>query len=255
MRSCASRHGDHQLNTIAWHTPDPHNPGEYLRQHFSEKYGERNRRQHAMFLAEVEHRPSLHSEIINWFLTLPLWLDLPELRVVHACWHGAYIDWLSPKLAGGCRLTRSLVLPATDEPEDADKDNAVPSVFKAVEAVAKGIENRLPPGHSFNDRIGIIRPPVRVRWWDQNTITYRSAALLSLTHSAGLPDLPIPDHARVIAGNKPVFFGHYWLTDVPSLQTDRCAVFDYSAGNGGPLVAYRFDGGCKLSSDNFVWVA
>src|SRR5450755_952272 len=46
--------GNHELNAIAWHTLDPRQPGEYLRQHFSEKYGDKNRRQHAKFLAEVE---------------------------------------------------------------------------------------------------------------------------------------------------------------------------------------------------------
>ena len=63
--------GNHELNAIAWHTPDPHHRGEYVREHFSERYGEKNRRQHARFLAEVEGRPWLHTEIINWFLTLP----------------------------------------------------------------------------------------------------------------------------------------------------------------------------------------
>ncbi|MEO8660882.1 MAG: metallophosphoesterase [Bryobacteraceae bacterium] len=246
--------GNHELNAIAWHTPDLRHPGEYLRPHFSELYGESNRRQHAKFLAEVEHRPSVHAEIIDWFLTLPLWLDLPDFRVVHACWHSAFIDWLSPQLDGASRLTRSLVLPATDEPEDTEKDSGTPSVFKAVEAVTKGIEIPLPPGHSFVDKDGIVRRRVRVRWWDPNAITYRSLAMLSLTDSAGFPELPIPEHARVRVGNKPVFFGHYWLTGAPSLQTNRCACVDYSAGKGGALVAYRFEGDCELSGENFVWV-
>jgi hypothetical protein len=247
--------GNHEFNAIAWHTPDRRSPGEYLRRHFSEKYGDNNRRQHAKFLAEVEHRPSLHAEIIDWFLMLPLWLDLPELRVVHACWHGAYIDWLSPRLDGGCRLTRELMLPATDEPEDNEKDNATPSIFKAVETVTKGIEIPLPAGRSFVDKDGIVRRRVRVRWWDQNAITYRSTAMLSWTESVGLPDAPIPEHARVGLEQKPVFFGHYWLTDAPSLPSDRCACVDYSAGKGGALVAYRFDGERHLSDGNFVWVA
>jgi hypothetical protein len=77
--------GNHELNAIAWHTSDPTNPGEYLRPHHSAKWGEKNRRQHAASLAEVEDKPELHAEIIDWFLTLPLWLDLPDLGIVHAC--------------------------------------------------------------------------------------------------------------------------------------------------------------------------
>ena len=30
---------------------------------------------------------------------LPLWLDLPGLRVVHACWHDGYMDKLRPRLS------------------------------------------------------------------------------------------------------------------------------------------------------------
>jgi diadenosine tetraphosphatase ApaH/serine/threonine PP2A family protein phosphatase len=248
--------GNHELNAIAWHTPDPNHPGEYLREHFGEKYGENNRRQHAKFLAEVEHRPSLHAEIIEWFLTLPLRLNLQELLVVHACWHGSFIDWLSPQLDGGCRLTRGLMVPASQEPEDpTEKDDGTPSIFKAVEALTKGIEMVLPAGQSFLDKDFIARERVRVRWWDQSATTYRSAAMLSPTQSAELPDVTIPAYAGITIGSKPVFFGHYWLTGTPSLESDRCACVDYSAGKGGALVAYRFDGEPELSSENFVWVA
>jgi hypothetical protein len=51
-----------------------------------------------------------------------------------------------------------------------------------------------------------------------------------------------------------VFFGHYWLTGTPLLQTPRAACVDYSVGKGGPLVAYRFDGEPELAADHFVWI-
>jgi len=248
--------GNHELNAIAWHTLDPANPGEYLRPHKSPKWGEKNRKQHTAFLAEVEDKPALHAEIIDWFLTLPLWLDLPELRVVHACWHGPFMAWLTPKLYHSRYLTRDLMVSATDEPEnEADKDNATPTVFKAVEALTKGIEIPLPPGQDFRDKDGIRRSRVRVRWWDEKGTTYRSAAMLSSAERAALPDLPIPMHARVEPVVKPTFFGHYWLTGVPELQSNRAVCVDYSAGNGGALVAYRFEGERDLSLDHFVSVA
>jgi hypothetical protein len=74
--------GNHELNAIAWHTPDTRLPGSYLRTHDSPEWGEKNRKQHALFLAEVDGKPALHAEIIDWFLTLPLWLDLPDVQVV-----------------------------------------------------------------------------------------------------------------------------------------------------------------------------
>jgi hypothetical protein len=47
--------GNHEFNASAWHTPDPENPGDYLRPHFSERWGEKNRHRHVRFLAEVEN--------------------------------------------------------------------------------------------------------------------------------------------------------------------------------------------------------
>ena len=52
-----------------------------------------------------------------------------------------------------------------------------------------------------------------------------------------LPDCPLPVHTRIPAMSTPVFFGLYWLTGTPSLQSSRPVCVDYSAGNGGPLVA------------------
>jgi hypothetical protein len=246
--------GNHELNAIAWHTPHPDREDEYLRSHPPYKWGDNNRHQHAGFLAEVEHLPAKHKEIIDWFLTLPLWLDLPEIRVVHACWHQRFMDFLSPHLSTETRIPLPLMLHATNEPESlAEKDNPEPSVFKAVEAICKGIEIPLPHGHSFTDKDGIERRRVRVRWWDTSAITYRQAAMLSEVERERLPDLPIPEHALLKSPlDKPLFFGHYWMTGTPTLLSDKVACVDYSAGKGDPLVAYRWDGETTLDKEKFI---
>ena len=63
-----------------------------------------------------------------------------------------------------------------------------------------------------------------------------------------------PRTVRLRAGDRPVIFGHYWLTGAIRLQSPRSACVDYSAGNGGPLVVYRFDGERELGEEKFVWV-
>src|SRR5688572_26173488 len=103
--------GNHELNAIAWHTPvRGTDPVQYLRSHDSPEWGEKNRNQHTAFLAEVEDKPALHAEIIDWFLTLPLWLELPDLLVVHACWHAPFMAWLAPRLHEQRYLTRALMV-------------------------------------------------------------------------------------------------------------------------------------------------
>jgi hypothetical protein len=247
--------GNHELNAIAWHTPNAAKPGDYLRPRFEAPWGDKNRHQHQAFLAQVEANAPLHRSIVDWFLTLPLWLDLPELRVVHACWHQAYIDWLAPQLREGHFLTPELMVAATQEPADkAEKDQPGPTIFKAVEAVTKGIELQLPPSVTFVDKDGIARNRVRARWWDAEATTYRAIANMSAVERQALPDTAIPAHLQVnYSSRKPVFFGHYWMSGVPDTMSPYAACVDYSAGKDGPLVAYRYDGELPLSAKNFVW--
>lgn len=246
--------GNHELNAIAWHTPDHREPGEYLRPRAREPWGSKNRQQHEKFLAQVEHEPAMHADLVAWFLTLPLWLDLEGLRVVHACWHAPFIDWLAPRLRDGRYLTPELLVNATTEPEDpSEKDTPEPSVFKAVEVLTKGIEIPLPAPHSFKDKDGHTRSRVRVRWWDHEATSYRDLALLSDELRLALPDLPAPGHARLpLLDPKPTFFGHYWMTGAPRTQSNTAVCVDYSAGKDGPLVAYRWDQGAPLETARFV---
>ena len=76
--------GNHEFNALAYATRDPENPDQFLRPH-----NDKNRKQHKCFLEEVGEGSTLHRELLEWFATLPLWLDLSGLNVVHACWHQA----------------------------------------------------------------------------------------------------------------------------------------------------------------------
>ena len=248
--------GNHELNAIAWHTPDLRDPGEYLRPRYRQPWGAKNRHQHEKFLLQVEPDPALHADLVGWFLSLPLWLDLEDLRVVHACWHAPFIAWLGPQLRDGRYLTPALLMDATAEPDDpAEKESAAPSVFKAVEALTKGIEIPLPATHHFKDKDGHARDRVRIRWWERQATSYADAAMLPEADRLALRHLPLPDHVRLAgADEKPTFFGHYWMTGRPALQSATAVCVDYSAGKGGPLVAYRWNAGQALSADAFCWL-
>jgi len=244
--------GNHEFNAIAWHTPvDASDPVEYLRPRRGCE-GAKNRKQHEEFLKQLEHKPDLHKELVDWFLALPLWLELPELRVVHACWHAPFMSWLSGKLRDGRFLTHELMVDATNKPR-REKRDATPSVFKAVEVLTKGLEVELPEGHSFVDKDGHVRHHVRVKWWDPSAASYRDAAVIEDEVRHRLPVIPIENDPRLpYDTSKPVFFGHYWMTGTPQLQSPTAVCVDYSVGKGGPLVAYRHEGG-PLSAANFVW--
>ncbi len=231
--------GNHEFNAIAWSTPDPDADGEFLRPH-----SDKNRRQHAAFLREVEDQPDAHASLIEWFYTLPLWLDLDGVRVIHACWHPWHQDYLQDQLSIGDTLTEDLLIRASrrGSPE-----------YQAVETLLKGMEVTLPPPHSFTDKDGHVRHQIRTRWWDNSADTYASAALLGADIKATLPDDPLPsDRLLGYDDPQPVFFGHYWMTGTPRLQAPRVACVDYSAGNDGPLCAYRWQGEAALRPAHFV---
>jgi len=242
--------GNHDLNAIAWYLPDPIDPGDYLRPHFSETWGSKNRHQHAAFLAEVESKPELHREIIDWFLTLPLWLDLAAIRIVHACWHSRFIEYLTPILLPGARLSKDL-MPAAAK----DSESGSLSVFTAVETLTKGVEIPLPVGSSFTDKYGIARTRVRARWWNEQATTYQTAALIDDVLGEALSNETHPESSRVFdASGVPVFIGHYWLTGTPNPLSNKVACVDYSVAHGGPLCAYRWQGETILKAQNFCCV-
>jgi hypothetical protein len=242
--------GNHEFNAMAWRHPDPARPGDFLRTRNCPQWGEKHRHQHAAFLAEVEGKP-IHAELIDWFYTLPLWLDLPEIRVVHACWHSASVSYLAQVLGPEARLSYDWMVAATDEAANEGVEEM--TVFAAVEELIKGPEISLPDGYSFRDKYGIARTRMRARWWDNSASTYREAALLDTETKAGLPDAALPSFAAVYQpADKPVFIGHYWLTGPPTPLSEKVVCTDYSAGKGGPLTAYRWSGDANLSSEHYV---
>ena len=232
--------GNHEFNAIAWVTPDPDQPGKFLRDHH--KPG--NREQHAAFLEQVEGTHK-QKEITDWFKTLPLWLELGGLRVVHACWHQASIDLLQKAMGPGQRLTDEMIVLGSRKGHP---------IYEALETVCKGPEVDLPPGISFKDKEGKVRTEVRVRWWQENLTTYRKAAIGPPEEMEKVPDVPMPaewvGHPYV---GLPVLFGHYWFTGKPDVISPRFACLDYSAARDGPLVAYRWNGESELTTDNLSW--
>ena len=241
--------GNHELNALAWF-------------HGYRKKSPKNRKQHHKFLAEISDDGALHRELILWFQTIPLWLDLPELRVVHACWDPWSLDILR-EAARDARLDENLLKQATGGGSNSlGADGTRPTcdtVYSAVETLAKGVEVDLPYGLSYRDKDGTERYNARIKWWLQGRSFAEGAFLpiqfledLSPAVRIGL-DAAIPTEASLGYDNeKPLFLGHYWRTGLPSLLTPYIACVDYSAGKGGPLVAYQWRGEDQLTSANFI---
>jgi hypothetical protein len=238
--------GNHEFNAVAWFTPHESRAGEFLRSHSS-----KNRGQHEAFLAQIGERSREHQQTIEWFRTLPLYLDLDGLRVIHACWHPRQIDVLALHLDENARIRPDAWQIVCNEGTEA---------FEAVETLLKGMEIPLPIGVHFKDKDGHLRTRTRTRWWHEGEqLTYRDLALVPPSIIEQIPHEPVPAHLQVgYDGSKPLFIGHYWMSGTPSLMTDQVACLDYSIASDNPcyakLCAYRWRGESILSESNLVWV-
>ncbi|HEY0980994.1 metallophosphoesterase [Schlesneria sp.] len=234
--------GNHEWNALAFHTEDPESPGEFLRRHTPGNVRQISRTVDQLSPAEL-------SSYLEWFRTLPMWLDLDGLRAIHACWDDSAIGVVQSALAESGGVTTDFLKPASTTGAE---------LYYAVEVILKGKEAALPDGVSFLDKDGSSRVHVRTRWYLSPVgHTYHSYAF----ETAGL-DCHHPLENTTIAQSmpypttaKPVFIGHYWLPHKqPQILTHNVACLDFSVAKGGFLCAYRWDGEEKLSNSNFVRV-
>ena len=235
--------GNHEYNAVCFHTVD--SSGAPLRAHTEKNIG-----QHAAFLEEFPFGEEETKQVIDWFKTLPIALDLDGVRVVHACWSDQHIDCLHQGHHGAMYLDEQSLLSSSEKGTD---------LYDVVEALLKGIEVELPSHHSFLDKDNNERRSIRIEWWNQNARTYREYSALYDEVKQNIPDVPITQSHSVSDNDhrSPVFFGHYWMRGEPSILTDQAVCLDYSiAASRGErkLVAYRWNPKSAIEESNFVSV-
>ena len=226
--------GNHEYNAIAYATPDPSAPGEYLRRHEAKNDG-----QHAAFISAFGFGSGDHAAVIDWFTTMPLWLELDGLRVVHACWDQDAMDAL-----GGNPYVDDALMVSSSVQDSIEQ--------RWVEHLCEGPEIPLPDGITFLDKDDQVRERARFRWWDPAAITYRNACEVPPS-CPELPDRVIDDPpVAPYSARTPVVFGHYWRRWGDPDVSDHAACVDHSAVLGGPLTAYRWSGEQTLTTDRMV---
>jgi hypothetical protein len=229
--------GNHEYNAVSFATPDGN--GGCLRPR-----DEKNIKQHQATLLQFENHLEEWNEWLVWMKRLPMFLDLGDLRTVHASWDAAAI-----RLIGGRSIMDDGFLHSSATHETPE--------FHAVEAVLKGPEIDMPPDHLFHDKEGIARHKVRVRWWDIPETAQVSH--LAMPEPFDMPGDAAPEDLRRVPNyapdESPVFIGHYWLPPERERAplAPNIACLDYSGAFGdNPLTAYRWDGERILSAEKFV---
>ncbi|MBL9181070.1 MAG: metallophosphoesterase [Verrucomicrobiaceae bacterium] len=229
--------GNHEYNAVCYHTANGR--GGWLRER-----SEKNHRQITATLRAFEGREAEWADWLEWMKHLPMFLDLGELRCVHACWDVAAIQ----RLMGRSLADTAFLHASADETTQAHRD---------IENVLKGPEIPASDGNLFRDKEGTYRDTIRTRWWDiREGLTISD---LAMPPGSMMDPMKVdPKILRTIPNygpdESPVFFGHYWLPakapKAPLAPNIGC--LDFSAGLEGPLAAYRWDGVVHLQQSNFV---
>jgi hypothetical protein len=244
--------GNHEFNAIAFAIQRPDGSGEFLRRH-----SDKNTKQHQSFLDQVTG--PTRERYLQWFKTIPLWLDLGGLRVIHACWHEPSMRIVEEALGSNRFNSMDQFVRAATKGEP---------LYDAIEVLLKGPEISLadhgqPP---YWDKDGHTRDKARVAWWREDAKTLRQLAVMdgNFKTEDGQPYPELPD-CEVDASERsfcyradvPVFYGHYWRSGSPKQGQDwttRTACVDFSAVKGGDLVAYRWDGETEIQADHYAGV-
>lgn len=239
--------GNHEYNLITYCTETPKTLGldrPYLRSHT-----ERNAFIVEQSLEQYANHKAEFNELLDWFLDIPLFMEFPDFRVVHACWDQTMIaEYISRY--GGNQMTRDLLL------ESVYTDSFI---YQFLDRMLRGTTLELPNGRTMTSRDGMVRRFFRAKFWKEDPQTYQDVVFQ--------PD-PLPEDLRSSVltddeksqllyyspAEKPLFIGHYWMWGVPAPIHPNIACLDYSAVKYGRLVAYRMDTECQLQSHKFTWI-
>lgn len=242
--------GNHEFNALTYSTPVAPGSNQYLRPHFPA-----NTRQIAETLEQFSPYPQEWKEFLNWFTSLPLFLELQHpgtgqvFRVVHACWDQMIIDQHRREFGTG----------------HFDQEFVRQSVVAGSQAamtkqrLTGGIDLSLPAGMEIVSEDGYTRNAFRTKFWATQAQTYGELLFQPDPLPEAIAKAPISHEHRAQMlhyghHEPPLFVGHYWLKGHPEPLTPNLVCLDYSAVKFGRLVAYRMDGEAQLAANKFAWV-
>lgn len=229
--------GNHEFNALSYHT---YHNGKYLREHSF-----KNTTQHQAFLNEFDNDLDMKKKVLDFFWSLPLFLEIDGIRAIHACWDQQYVDYIKETTQNN-RITKEILIQAS-----IDGTNE----FNAIERLLKGAEFNLPNGLQIKAKDGTERNTIRLKWWKNEAKKIGDIVLSENDDLSEIKDIIIDNHIpRYKSTEVPCFIGHYWFSGEPNLIAKNLICLDYSVAKGGDLIAYRYNGEATLNKDNIRYV-
>ena len=233
--------GNHEYSAILYHIKDSH--GLYLSRHIA---GNRNQIQST--LNSFKGFDEEWRDDLKWLRTLPFFIDLGDIRIVHAYWNDQDIHYLKSFLPEG-RLKRSFLRTIHEEQRPA---------ASIIYRILKGLEYRCPPDLILKCSKGMSRVVFRMNWWESpQDKTFRE---LSFGNKFILPDYSVPiqiapSFESYGPDKIPVFMGHYCLSQGAEIVQSNICCVDSCVMGSGQLSAYRWSGEKLLKKENLIIVS
>lgn len=189
-----------------------------------------------------DHKSDLESDL-EWMHTLPLFLEYPGFRIVHACWDDDCISYLKEHYPEN-RFSKMLFHRSLER-QNKEKEVVHKILNGPVVQVPKNLINK---SHPFAEK-----EEMKIKWWiNEFNPTYKNIAV---KHLEGLPEIPVSGSGLKIGypeTDPPVFFGHYCLSGTPRIQTNNVCCVDYCISKNGHLSSYLWNGEKYLDNRKFI---
>ncbi|MCY1722053.1 metallophosphoesterase [Prolixibacteraceae bacterium Z1-6] len=233
--------GNHEINAIIFHLKDKqgvqlvNKPSKYFLSLFKT-------------INEYSSGSLTWKDDLKWLRTLPLYIDLGEIRIVHACWSEEAIKVADSIYENG-KIKKKTFRTVHKKPGS--------EIAKSIWMLTKGVNLKMPSDlHVVNNK-GVSPRSIRMCWWDDaenktfKELSFESKFVLPnyTVPCEILPETyPYPDNAPI------VFFGHYCRGKGPFIIKPNVCCVDSCVTGAGKLLAYRWNGEKVLNMSNLIQV-
>ena len=232
--------GNHEINAIIYHLKDKSGMPlvKSTQKNFFSLYKTVNQ-----FPAEKSEEWKSHRK---WMRELPLFLDLGEIRIVHACWSDGAIEIIKQAESEG-KSRKGIFRNVYNKPKS--------KISRGVSILTKGIDFRMPADMKVVNNKGVAPRSFRMRWWENTDgktfeeISFESKFTLP---QYNIPEQLVPEHVPYPTDAPIVFFGHYCRFNGPLIINPNICCVDSCVTGSGVLTAYRWNGEKELVEKNLI---
>lgn len=199
-------------------------------------------------LNDYRDTPEEWADTIKWLRTLPLYLDLNDIRIVHACWSDDAIAYIHDNLPPG-KMKKDVIRALVKNQEEKLSQN--------IWLLLKGPNFKMPGDMKVKNNKGVSPRTFRMRWWEEPT--GKTFEEISFESKYQFPHYTIPPQITPNFQPYPVdapivFFGHYCRSNGPYIIRHNLCCLDTCINGSKSLLGYRWNGEKQLSETNLVRV-